>query len=114
MSLARRQRREMAKHFGLLSKNETVNSMRERLQRSQKMGNQIHIQHLQRVQNDIIESKRSRQVSIDDQLATSISMSNDIATENITLNPVAFDFLKNLPKEEPLSSMGENGTDVND
>ena len=55
MSLARRQRREMAKHFGYLGKNETLDAMRERLQRSHKMGNQIHLQNLERIQNEIIE-----------------------------------------------------------
>ena len=55
MSLARRQRRELAKQFGYLGKKEGVIQMRERLQRSQKIGKQMHLQHLERVQNDLIE-----------------------------------------------------------
>ena len=113
MSLARRQRREMAKHFGYLGKNETLDAMRERLQRSHKMGNQIHLQNLERIQNEIIESRRQKQVLREEELASDISSVEQASNENITLEPAAFDFLKNLSKEEPLASGEENGTDVN-
>lgn len=113
MSLARRQRREMAKYFGYLGKNETLDAMRERLQRSQKMGNQIHLQNLERIQNEIIESRKQRQISKEEELVSGISSDNQGTGENITLEPAAFDFLKNIPKEEPLASGEENGTDVN-
>ncbi len=114
MSLARRQRREMAKYFGYLGKNETLDAMRERLQRSHKMGNQIHLQNLERIQNQIIESRREKQVSKEEKLVSDLSSVDQESSENITLEPAAFDFLKNLSKEDPLASGEENGTDVND
>lgn len=113
MSLARRQRREMAKYFGYLGKNETLDALRERIQRSQKMGNQIHIQNLERIQNEVIESRRQRQVTREEELVSGISSSGESTNENVILEPAAFDFLKNLTKEKPLASGDENGTDVN-
>ena len=105
MSLARRQRRELAKHFGYLGKNEGISEMRERLQRSQKMGKQMHLQHLERVQNDLLQSKREREIQKQEELVKGISQEIPATEENVTLTNSAFDFLKNsTPDSAPSAS----------
>jgi hypothetical protein len=105
MSLARRHRRELAKQFGFLGKQEGVAEMRERLQRSQKMGKQMHIQHLERVQNDLIESRRQREIQKQDELAQGLSTESTEQQQNVSLTNNAFEFLKNTtPDSEPSAS----------
>lgn len=113
MSLARRQRRQIAKHFGYLGKKESVDAMRERLQRSQKMGSQLHLQHLERVQNEIIESRRQNQIAKEESLAGEILANSGDSTDSPGINTGAFDFLNNS-KNAPLASDEEKDTNVND
>lgn len=111
MSLARRQRREIAKHFGYLGKKETLDVMRERLQRSQKMGKQLHLQNLERIQNDIIESRKEKQIQKEEHLVSEI---NSGISDNVTIENSAFDFLNYVKNEAPEASEGENFQNVND
>ena len=104
MSLARRQRRELAKQFGFLGRNETLDAMRERLQRSQKMGKQMHIQHLERVQNHLIQSRREREIERQEELAKGLTSENADMETKLTLDPSSFDFLKNTQDSEPSAS----------
>ena len=107
MSLARRQRRELAKQFGYLGKKEGVSQMRERLQRSQKMGKQMHLQHLERVQNDLIESRREKEIKKQEELALDLSAENSTLEEKISLTSSAFDFLKNNTSDSEPSASAE-------
>lgn len=104
MSQSRRQRRQMAKQFGLLGKNESFDQMRERIRRAQKMGQQIHLKNLEDVRNNQIEAQKSREIDSQERLAREISENSEIGIEeNLELNSGSFDFLKEL-KEGPQAS----------
>lgn len=104
MSQSRRQRRQMAKHFGLLGKNESLDQRRERIRRSQKMGKQIHLKNLEDIRNDQIEAQKSREIDSQERLAREISENSEIGIEeNLELNAGSFDFLKEI-KEGPQAS----------
>ena len=104
MSQSRRQRRQMAKQFGLLGKNESFDQMRERIKRAQKMGQQIHLKNLEDVRNNQIEAQKSREIDSQERLAREISENSEIGIEeNLELNSGSFDFLKEL-KEGPQAS----------
>lgn len=104
MSQSRRQRRQMAKQFGLLGKNESFDQMRERIRRAQKMGQQIHLKNLEDVRNNQIEAQKSREIDSQESLAREISENSEIGIEeNLELNSGSFDFLKEL-KEGPQAS----------
>lgn len=104
MSQSRRQRRQMAKQFGLLGKNESYDQMRERIRRAQKMGQQIHLKNLEDTRNNQIEAQKSREIDSQESLAREISENSEIGIEeNLELNSGSFDFLKEL-KEGPQAS----------
>jgi hypothetical protein len=106
MSLSRRQRRQMAKQFGYIGKNETLKEQRERIRRSQEMGKQLHLQHLQRIKNDQLEAKSQK--LLDDQDATISTLGE--STSNQEENSKPFEFL-GLPDDvggEGPKASGEN------
>jgi hypothetical protein len=104
MSQSRRQRRQMAKQFGLLGKNESFDQMRERIRRAQKMGQQFHLKNLEDVRNNQIEAQKSREIDSQERLAREILENGEIGIEeNLELNSGSFDFLKEL-KEGPQAS----------
>jgi hypothetical protein len=47
----RRQRRELAKQFGLNKEKESFTQWSERIKRSQEFGKMLHLQHLQNIEN---------------------------------------------------------------
>jgi len=104
MSESRRQRRQLAKQFGLLGKKESFDQMRERIGRAQKMGKQIHLKNLEDSMNNQIEARKFRDVAYQERLARGISENDRIdVKENLELNPNSFDFLKEI-KEGPMAS----------
>ena len=48
---SRKQRRALAKQFGLTKKKESFTQWTERIKRSQEFGKMLHLQHLQNVEN---------------------------------------------------------------
>src|SRR5210317_2000348 len=101
MSQSRRQRRQMAKQFGLLGKNESFDQMRERIRRAQKMGKQIHLKNLEDTRNNQIESQKTKEISSEERLDSENSENNKIGVEeNLELNPGSFEILNEL-KEGP-------------
>ena len=111
MSLSRRQRRQMAKQFGYIGKNETLKEQRERIRRSQEMGKQLHLQHLQRIKNDQLEAKSRKLLDSQDALISNL----DGSPSNQEENSKPFEFLKlsdNLEGDGPKAS-GENSDDNN-
>jgi hypothetical protein len=67
MSLSRRERREYAKHLGLLSKKENYQEMVGRFKRSNEAGDYLHTHHLQEIKNSQSEPKAQKE-SIEDHL----------------------------------------------
>lgn len=57
MSTSRRERRQMAKQFGLLEKKESYSQMISRYSRSKEFGEQMHTQNLQEQKNKEIKSE---------------------------------------------------------
>lgn len=112
MSQSRRQRRQMAKQFGLLGKKESFDEMRERIRRAQQMGQQIHLKNLENNKNSQIEAQRAREVSIQEEMAKNLSSENEKNSDDIVeLNTGSFDFLKDV-SEGPQAS-GEKETKDN-
>jgi len=103
MSQSRRQRRQLAKQFGLLGKKESFSEMRERIRRAQKMGKQIHLKNLEEAKNNQIEADRNREREIQNSLAKEISSSNPNEEPEIELNTGSFDFLNDV-KDGPQAS----------
>lgn len=112
MSESRRQRRHMAKQFGLLGKNESFDQMKERIRRAQKMGQQIHLKNLENTMNSQIEAQKSKEIASQEKLARGISENNEITVEKkLELNSNSFDFLKEL--EEGPQASDETETENN-
>lgn len=67
---SRKERKALAKAFGLVKKNESFKERMERITRSQEIGKQIHLQHLQDIENHRIkeeEVKENNQTSWEQQ-----------------------------------------------
>ncbi len=98
MSQARRQRRQLAKQFGFLGKKESIDQMRERLNRSQKMGKQIHLKNLENIKNNQMEDQRLREIALKESSIKEIPDNNKIAgdDEKLGLKTGSFDFLQDL------------------
>ena len=112
MSQSRRQRRQMAKQFGLLGKNESFDEMRERIRRAQQMGQQIHLKNLENNKNSQIEAQRAREVAIQEEIARNLSTEKeDNPDDTVKLNTSSFNFLKDV-NEGPQAS-GEKETKDN-
>lgn len=104
MSQSRRQRRQMAKQFGLLGKNESYDQKCERIRRAQKMGKQIHLKNLEDVRNNQIESQKSMEIASEEKLARGILENNEIGVEKkLEIDTGSFEFLNEL-KEGPQAS----------
>jgi hypothetical protein len=77
---SRRERRALARALGLVKKKETFKETMERFTRSQELGKQIHLQHLQNIENQRKaeeESKQKEETSWEQQeLKKTISESN--------------------------------------
>lgn len=58
MSTSRRERRQTAKHFGLLEKKESYSQMVSRYSRAKEFGEKIHTQNLQDQKNKEITSAK--------------------------------------------------------
>jgi hypothetical protein len=54
---SRRERRALAKKFGLIKKNETLKERSERTMRSLEMGKMIHLAHLEEIENQRISKE---------------------------------------------------------
>ena len=103
MSQSRRQRRQMAKQFGLLGKKESFSDMRERIRRSQQMGKQIHLKNMEEIRNNQIEADQNREREIKNSLAKEISSNIPQEEHEIELNAGSFDFLNDV-KSGPQAS----------
>jgi len=57
---SRKERRALAKALGLVKKKESFKEMMERITRSQELGKQIHLQHLQNIENQRREEEESK------------------------------------------------------
>jgi len=112
MSQSRRQRRQMAKHFGFLGKKESFDEMRERIRRSQQMGKQIHLKNMENIKNNQIETQKERDIALQEDLIKETISENGISSnESIELNTGSFDFLNDI-KDGPQAS-GEKETEDN-
>lgn len=112
MSQSRRQRRQMAKHFGFLGKKESFDEMRERIRRSQQMGKQIHLKNIENIKNNQIETQRAKEIALQEDLAKEILEGNENSTdESVNMNAGSFDFLNDI-KNGPQAS-GEKETEDN-
>jgi hypothetical protein len=93
MSNSRRQRRQLAKNFGLLGKEKNLSEKRERFRRSNEMGQQFHLRHLEENMNSQLEEERKRnEVKI---LESSLKLQEENSDNFVLSSPDSFDFLKN-------------------
>jgi hypothetical protein len=111
MSQSRRQRRQMAKQFGLLGKKESFSDMRERIRRAQQMGKQIHLKNLENNRNNQIEADLDKERKSQDSLIKEVVNREDREESDIQLNPGSFDFLNDV-KDGPQAA-SENVSEDN-
>ena len=93
MSNSRRQRRQLAKNFGLLGKEKNLSEKRERFRRSNEMGQQFHLRHLEETMNFQLEQDRKK--SETKILESSAKLQETRSEEFVLTNTDSFDFLKN-------------------
>jgi len=112
MSLSRRQRRQMAKQLGYIKKNESPEERIERIRRSQQMGKQIHLQHLEQVKNNQISAAKDKEIENEKSLINELEPDDSVdVTETIGLSTGSFDFLDEV--KSPQAS-NENQPDENE
>jgi hypothetical protein len=58
---SRKERKALAKAFGLVKKKESFKERMERITRSQEIGKQIHLQHLQNMENQRREEEKAKE-----------------------------------------------------
>ena len=93
MSDSRRQRRQLAKNFGLLGNEKNLSQKRERFRRSNEMGQQFHLRHLEETMNfQLEEDRKKNEIKI---LESSAKLQETRSEEFVLTNTDSFDFLKN-------------------
>ena len=78
---SRSQRRKLAKKLGLIKK-ETFIERSERIQRSLKMGNKIHMKHLENIENKRLNQEESKNTILSEE--NNISQNRDTLKQIIT------------------------------
>lgn len=94
MGSSRKERRQIAKNFGLLGGQQSLSQKLERFRRSNEMGKQFHLRHLEEVRNfQIDEQRKKEEIKI---LESSFEIQNQLSPGiSINLNSESFDFLNN-------------------
>jgi hypothetical protein len=93
MSDSRRQRRQLAKNFGLLGNEKNLAQKRERFRRSNEMGQQFHLRHLEETINfQLEEDRKKNEIKI---LESSAKLQETRSDQFVLTNTDSFDFLKN-------------------
>jgi hypothetical protein len=85
----------MAKQLGYIGKNETLQEQRERVRRSQEMGKQLHLQHLQRVKNAQLELELRNKKEEEERILS--EMKGSLPGQDSGAKP--FEFLKSSGEE---------------
>jgi hypothetical protein len=98
MSNSRRQRRQLAKNFGLLGKEENLLQKRERFRRSNEMGQQFHLRHLEETINHQMEVERKKE---EEKLIESTKKLQQLNSQEFTPSiSESFSFLKQIDNSE--------------
>jgi hypothetical protein len=92
MSNSRRERRQLAKNFGLLGRDQTFSQRIERFGRSREMGKQLHLRHLEEVINSQLEQERKKEEDRIIKESSEIQMNEDF----VLSNQESFEFLKKI------------------
>lgn len=92
MSESRRQRRQLAKNFGLLGNEKNLSQKRERFRRSNEMGQQFHLRHLEETMNFQLEEERKKnEAKI---LESTLKLQEKNSDSFVLGNTDSFNFLK--------------------
>lgn len=102
MSNSRRQRRQLAKSFGLLGKEQSISQKRERFRRSNEMGQQFHLRHLEETVNSQIEIERKREE--EKIIEASKKLQEEDLNELSLSNSGSFSFLQEINNSEVTGS----------